>query len=998
MKYVIYCFIIGQLLMVRPIFGDDSTSAGIPPIGNIECTSQMALNVVQSAVWTGQYSISVDGLGTLGDAGYIQVQKPVGATVQAAYLIAAAMWGRALPDGSIAIEGNAINWDETYFGAGGTENGWADVTSIVAPLVDAGSPGTIDILIAETNTDDLDGEALAVVFNDANITQTSSILFLFGGQAVAGEYFDINLAEPVDLSNPDFHIYMGLGISYSAQYANAQYSLVDVNNVRLSTAAGGMDDGAQSNGALLTVGGIGDNYSNPADPYDLPDDDLDDDELYDLTPFMNDGDDYIQVYTRNPSNDDNIFFAWIESTISAALGESAILTLSATEAAVHSDVIVSVALNLSNGDPIANTSVEFRNIGGVNKGNSFHATSDANGHAQWIWSSPYVGIDSIQASYYSTSLNDTVRSNIGVINWTSMADANFQLRINPETMVLSPGQSGQSQIELDTTNGFSDTVDLSCSNAPAGIDVEFNPQSIQYPDVSQCDVHVATSASAGTHHLIIQGQSGRLTHTDTLTVLIQNANPVPIYPAMVASQVAGCDFWVDVHIGEPGNEVADLYGASFIVTFDSNYLTPDSSGITPGSFIGSPAMHFVGPIHSGDSLFLSVTRTNTPGMNGWGSVLRIPFELDTTAPDTQLCIQILDAQANDPNWNPIPLAARDSCIQVVPWVVVWPGDTDNNGYVDQSDLLPIGLSWGKTGYARDYPNLYEWTGQPCRPWEEDVRCTYADANGDSTVNQNDILAISSNYNWHRTHHSHARQSSAFRPVSFRKGGCVYLEARKISGIQYDVNVCLREAEDVLSVGVALTYPERVKVLSVKAGGFWNSRPLSLHHDDANDNTLGIGIGQIREDGGVSGRGCITTIRFDAPSEEHIYGIGISEVSGIDASSTLLTFDVESFTQAAPDHGNAVPGYYAFRPNYPNPFNPATTLSFELPVQSLVRITVFDVLGNEVIRLLNSQKEAGRHVIEWDGRNRSGEQVSSGVYYFRFEAGDFVRVQKGLLMR
>jgi len=986
------------LIVTNVSFTKDSDLAGISPDDSIEFKNQTALNVVQNAIWTGSYSISVDGLGTTGTTGNIQVQKPAGAIVQAAYLIAAAGWGDPLPSGSISIEGQPITWVETYIGAGNTTNCWADVTSILAPIIDAESAGIIDILIYEADSYDVDGEVLAVVFNDPNVSQTNSIIFLFGGQAMAGEYFNINLAEPIDLSVPNFHIYMGLGISFSAQWqvGYPQYSIVNVNDIRLTSAAGGMDDGDTEGGALLTVGGIGDSYSNPIDPFTHPYDDFYDDELYNLNPFVSDGDDFIQVYTQNPSDDDNIFFAWIESTISAALGESIIITFPDDEVHVNSDLVVTAVLNNSVGDPLTDTNVKFKIIGGINKGIQINDTSDTSGHVQWSFSSHETGPDSIQASFYSTILSDTIRSNIAIITWIAMADENFYVTISPDTLLLLQGESDLVQVELDTLNGFSDMVDLSCLNAPSGVTVDFTPESIQYPNVSQCTISTTPLASVGTHALIIQGESGLLTHTDTLTLIIQSATSIPIYPAMSTSQVAGAEFWVDINIGESGNDVTNLYGASFLVTYDSNYLTPDADNITRGGFIDSPAMHFVGPMDSPGTLFLAVTRTDAPGVSGWGSVLRIPFQLNTTAPDTQLCIQILDAQANDPDWNPISLVQRDSCFQVVPWILVWPGDTDNDGTVDQADLLPIGLSWGKTGYPRAVPNYIEWEGLPCRPWDEDVRYTYADANGDGVVNQNDISSIHTN--WDSTHNHLSINNLNPKPPVSRQGGIVYLEAREIPNNQYEIDVCLREAEDVLSLGIALNYPEGVEVSDVEGGAFWSHTPLYLHHDDTQKKTLGIGIGQIREQGGVSGQGCVTTIQLKAAAPEQIYEIEIDEVSGIDASGNMLTFDVVSLIQPDTKQESTVPRRYAFYSNYPNPFNPRTTLSFDLPNQSFVRLIVYDVLGNEVKQLLNSVQQAGCHQVEWDGNNRSGEQVSSGIYYFRFEADMFIQVQKGLLMK
>jgi hypothetical protein len=105
---------------------------------------------------------------------------------------------------------------------------------------------------------------------------------------------------------------MSLGIGFGFQTSNVanQVSRVDVNGVRLTSSAGGQDDGAPANGALLTVGGLDDTNANPP-PFASPAGVgfRIDDELYDLKPFTATGDVLITVHSDNPSNDDNIFFA-----------------------------------------------------------------------------------------------------------------------------------------------------------------------------------------------------------------------------------------------------------------------------------------------------------------------------------------------------------------------------------------------------------------------------------------------------------------------------------------------------------------------------------------------------------------------------------------------------------------------------------------------------------------------------------------------------------------
>ena len=77
----------------------------------------------------------------------------------------------------------------------------------------------------------------------------------------------------------------------------------------------------------------------------------------------------------------------------------------------------------------------------------------------------------------------------------------------------------------------------------------------------------------------------------------------------------------------------------------------------------------------------------------------------------------------------------------------------------------------------------------------------------------------------------------------------------------------------------------------------------------------------------------------------------------------------------------------------NPFNPSTTIAFDIPVRSNVRLTVYDVLGREVAVLFNGVRETGRYSAVWNASN-----AASGMYFFRLEADRFTAVRKMLLMK
>lgn len=94
-----------------------------------------------------------------------------------------------------------------------------------------------------------------------------------------------------------------------------------------------------------------------------------------------------------------------------------------------------------------------------------------------------------------------------------------------------------------------------------------------------------------------------------------------------------------------------------------------------------------------------------------------------------------------------------------------------------------------------------------------------------------------------------------------------------------------------------------------------------------------------------------------------------------------------------NEGNNLPTKFELSQNFPNPFNPVTKINFSIPKKSNITLRVFDLLGKEVALLLNTNKEAGYYSIDFNGQD-----LSSGVYYYRLEAGDFVDVKKMMLIK
>ena len=259
-------------------------------------------------------ALSIDGLGQSGTGGTISTNVPAGSTVLAAYMYVTTTWNFGpFTDVTLTQGANSV----VLPAAGGTLLSNAndaqvrryDVTTFVTNNIVTGALNQ-DWVVDEAVSSSSDGTVLVVVYSHASTAGATAII-MDGELALNGDTTTLGFAPYV--SGP---VIMSLASEFSA--GGSQFTIVDVttssNNVarRLTGCAGASDDGVVANGALLTVGGIGDSTANPSPTCTT----ADDDELYDLAqgnsadadPFISVGDTSLTLTTNNPSFDDNVFF------------------------------------------------------------------------------------------------------------------------------------------------------------------------------------------------------------------------------------------------------------------------------------------------------------------------------------------------------------------------------------------------------------------------------------------------------------------------------------------------------------------------------------------------------------------------------------------------------------------------------------------------------------------------------------------------------------------
>ena len=93
-----------------------------------------------------------------------------------------------------------------------------------------------------------------------------------------------------------------------------------------------------------------------------------------------------------------------------------------------------------------------------------------------------------------------------------------------------------------------------------------------------------------------------------------------------------------------------------------------------------------------------------------------------------------------------------------------------------------------------------------------------------------------------------------------------------------------------------------------------------------------------------------------------------------------------------------PGRFSISQNYPNPFNPTTEIKYELPNETLVNITIYDVMGRKINALVNKEQSAGSYSLQWDATNSVGEAVPAGMYIYTIQAGKYTSTKKMVLLK
>ncbi len=137
------------------------------------------------------------------------------------------------------------------------------------------------------------------------------------------------------------------------------------------------------------------------------------------------------------------------------------------------------------------------------------------------------------------------------------------------------------------------------------------------------------------------------------------------------------------------------------------------------------------------------------------------------------------------------------------------------------------------------------------------------------------------------------------------------------------------------------------------------------------------------------------------SNSYTDGVSYIMVNNISYSDSIMQADFTvgfSSSEPDPEEPPQIPSSIELMQNYPNPFNPSTSISYTISNNSMVQLNIFNINGQTISTLVNEQKDPGTYNIEWDGKNSSGTNVSSGIYLYRLTSGNIINTKKMILLR
>jgi len=416
------------------------------------------------------------------------------------------------------------------------------------------------------------------------------------------------------------------------------------------------------------------------------------------------------------------------------------------------------------------------------------------------------------------------------------------------------------------------------------------------------------------------------------------------------------------------DDASGIASGEFTLSYDPNALTAKS--VTPADLLTSagitvnPNLAIPGQVNIPMSGASGIT-------SGSGTLMTITFEIASNAPEGPTPLN-LQASLKDGKGNSIPSIAADGSVTVT---IGMQGDVDTSGVVDSGDAIRV------LRYSVGFP--------PPLTSEQQV---LADVNCDGEINSADAILI-----------------LRFAVGLIDSFPCMNNLA-KPALVQNSKELPVLRIEPKWSSDGGLVLDAYAVSFNNLAGGdlIIHSGTIKIRTEDVNidglaPDALVVTNTSIPGELHVSFAGTLQKSKDDDSTPLRLTLSGLPHNESIQLGLTGQFYDSQGMliTRTTQDYVvAALPTAFALLPNRPNPFNPTTTIAYELPEAGNVLLDVYSITGQRIRRLVNSRMEAGRYTVTWDSRDDAGRKVGSGIYLYRLAVDDtrFVACQRMLLLK
>jgi len=593
----------------------------------------------------------------------------------------------------------------------------------------------------------------------------------------------------------------------------------------------------------------------------------------------------------------------------------------------------------------------------------------------------YVQIIGHKNSYHNwTSINEVDIYGYPIINTITITEPkNTTKWTQGDQNVSINWQTGNlgGNIKIELYKGSNNVAAITNSTSNDGI---YNVWDVPSSLVSGSDYRVLITSLSNT---------STFDYSDYFEVTVTPSTP-PIIPVAPPQSAPDSEFWVNIDVGSISIPVSDLKVVSFELLYTNTSII-DYDSYQVGNFL-TGAQATVIPDDPNGKVSVSVYRT-TGGDSGYGTVIQLKFKvLNSALTGQKIDWSFAGVQANNSSGVVITLDPQVSSTEIA-GLLVWPGDANNNGVVNIFDINSVvAIHWNKTGPIR--PNAStQWIGQPCPPWNP-PEATYADCNGSGKVDIFDINSVIINFG--KTHSSSSMQLASLGKTGGVTSPPITVEARDYNETtqEFWLDVSVGDASlpltDLKVVSFELTYTNTANVDydSYQIGGFLTGAQATVIPDDANGK---VSASVYLLSGGKSGHGIVVSFKFKA-DKNHTIDFNFSGVQANNSGGGTIQLSpaAKTVVTSVGKYLNEQPKDYVLFPNYPNPFNPETTISYSIPRAGNVLLQIFNLNGRLVRTIVvNEFQDAGVYSVSWNAKDQTNRVVSSGIYITKLTIGDVV---------